>query len=286
MNADPLYDNLRYPERPIERNDAWTELTRGQPLGKRIVLPYDAANLTAQPAPIEFFQLGGLDRNAVQMQIVLSSPCAIPRSAAELIGENIQNLSGEYFNTGTINDYPGTSDPIVWPPVSVLVEWGTNARAHMIVDAKNGASINVSASWVRCRGLFTADAANAPGTSGLYVMSAFASPGWPSAANAQRTVYLGEIDGGASSDVFAVPPFARRATVIGCDATGATVTTAALLFWQSPNGTHCVGNYFVSGNQPGPFAVPNGAQYFTVVPQVSEFSGSVALLYSVAFDLT
>jgi len=292
--GDPLYDFLRYPgsgeplrrEEMTDRDDAWTELIKGQPLGKRIVMNYDAASADVQPFPIEFFQLGGFNRNAVQMQIALSSPFAIPRTQASLAGIELQNLSGEYGNIGTTEDYPGTVEPIIWPPVSALVEWGTNARAHAIVDAKNGTILNISASWIRVIGCFTADAANAPGTTGPYVLSAFASPGWPSRSSAQRTIYLGKIDSGDESDVFAVPPFARSATVIGCDPTGATVTTATLLFWQSPNGTHCVGTYFVSGNQPGPFAVPNGGQYFSVIAASGELSGSNALLYSVVFDLS
>lgn len=283
----PLYDGpVVYepngsPQRPPKdevRDDAWGQLTLGRPLGKRIVMPYQADG-GVQVAPIEFFQLGGLDRDAVQMQIVLSSPMAIPRTQASLAGENIQNLSGEFSNSGTLGDYPGSADPIAWPPVSVLLEWGTNARAHVFCDAKNGSVINLTASWVRAIGIFTADHANQPGTSGLYVMSAFASPGWPSAANAQRTVYLGAVASLAQSDVFTVPPFARRATVIGMDTTPG-VTTAYLLFWQSPDGTNPIGTYFVSGNNPGPFSVPNGAAYFTIV---SGAAGTIK--YAAAFDL-
>jgi hypothetical protein len=283
----PLYDgpvayspngSPQHPSPDEVRNDPWSQLTLGRPTGKRVVMPYEATG-GVQIAPIEFFTLGGLDRDAVQMQIVLSSPMAIPRTQSSLAGQNIQNLSGEYGNSGTLGDYPGSVDPIKWPPVSTLIEWGTNSRAHAFVDAKNGAVINLTASWVRAIGIFTADHANQPGTSGLYVMSAFASPGWPSAANAQRTIYLGSVASLAQSDVFTVPPFARRATVIGMDTTPG-VTTAYLLFWQSPDGTNPIGTYFVSGNNPGPFSVPNGAAYFTVV------SGAGSTIkYAAAFDL-
>ncbi len=45
-------------------------------------------------------------------------------------------------------------------------------------------------------------------------------------------------------------------------------------------GAHNVGNYLVSGNQPGPFPVPNGAEYFSVTPQVG-----ADLPFAAIFDL-
>ena len=284
----PLYPppvEHAYPPDNPERvgETAWERLIRGRPIGKRIVFAYDPDNDSDQFAPIEFFQLGGEDRDAVQMRIVLSSPTVVRKDAADLAGLNLQNLSGEYFNnTIGVGHFPGTSDPIIWPPISALIEWGTNARTHAIVDVRNGCPINVSASWVRVRGLITPDAANVPATPGAYVMSAFASPGWCDNESATRTIFIGTVEAtessGSSSEVFAVPPFARRATVVGMDDSG-VVETAYLNFWQSPDGTHPVGSYFTNGNQPGPFRVPNGAQYFSII------AGATSA-YAVLFDLS
>jgi hypothetical protein len=73
---------------------------------------------------------------------------------------------------------------------------------------------------------------------------------------------------GNESDVFEVPKFARRAYVVGCDNTTPPALAAGYLrFWQSPTGnagTSNVGNFFVNGNQPVAFDVPNGAMYFSV----------------------
>jgi len=275
-------------ELPGARASRWGRLIHGQggtsgqqTLGKKQVLIYDADAETPLAGGPPFFDFGGADHDAEQMQIVIDSPRVIARSFASLAGQQIQNLSGEYDNA-TIDsaDFPGTTDPIIWPPISALIEWGTNYRTSVIVDIVNGAKVNVSASAVRAWAIVTADAANAPGTSAAYVLGAFATPGWPGASQAARTVYLGAIDHGASSDVFPVPAFAKRATVISCG-DGSEVTAATLQFWQAQDGSRNVGNYFVSGNQPGPFVVPNAAAYFSVL------SGLAAdgVLFSVVFDL-
>jgi hypothetical protein len=276
----PPVSHAYLPDNPERFGEtSWERLIRGRPIGKRIVFEYAPTDDDEQFAPIEFFTLGGEDRDAVQMRVVLSSPTIIKISADDLAGINLQNLSGEYFNnTVGVDDFPGTVDPVIWPPISALIEWGTNARAHAIVDVRNGSPVNVSASWLRVRGLITPDAANVPGTAGAYVMSAFASPGWADSKAAARTIFLGTVDASASSDVFAVPPFARKATVVGMDATG-VVETSYLNFWQSPDGTHPVGSYFTNGNQPGPFRVPNGAQYFSIL------AGATSA-YAVLFDLS
>lgn len=276
----PPVEHAYLPDNP-ERfgQTAWERLIRGRPIGKRIVFEYAPGDEDDQFAPIEFFQLSGEDRDACQMRVVLSSPTIVKVSADNLAGINLQNLSGEYFNNtiGTA-DFPGTGDPVIWPPISALIEWGTNAKTHAICDARNGCPINVSASWLRVRGLITPDAANVPGTPGAYVMSAFASPGWCDGESATRTIFVGTVDATDASDVFAVPPFARRATVVGMDNTG-VIETSYLNFWQSPDGTHPIGSYFTNGNQPGPFRVPNGAQYFSIL------AGATSA-YAVLFDLS
>jgi hypothetical protein len=282
----PLYDGLVFPGHGMPRRVSmdrpgdgalatkWARLTQGQPTGGRAVILYDNTVIGPQIAGTPFLDLGGDDHDAEQMQIVIDSPRLLWRPFSELAGEPLQNIQGEYDNLeiDTTDDFPGTAAPIIWPPISVLIEFGTLTRTRILVDAVNGARVNVSASAVRAWAVITADATNQPGTSAAYALRAFATPGWPTTGDAQRTVWLGSIAGGGlgTSDVFAVPEYAREVTLVGCDvtATPPAVTVGYIRFWQSPDGAaggRNVGNFFVSGAQPGPFRVPNGAAYFDVV---------------------
>ncbi len=120
--------------------------------------------------------------------------------------------------------------------------------------------------------------------SAAYVIAAFASPGFVQAGVAQRTIYVGSPAEGIESEVFSIPRFAKRAYLIGCDPAAAPgITIGTIRWWQSADGVagaNNLGNMFVSGNQPQAFDVPNGAQYFSVLPGMA---GSV--LFSVVFDL-
>ncbi len=84
--------------------------------------------------------------------------------------------------------------------------------------------------------------------------------------------------------MFAVPPFARRVTLIGCDPSATpNLTVGYVRFWQSPDGQtggNSVGNVFISANQPGPFPVPNAGQYFSVFNQ-----SGVAMKMAAIFEL-
>jgi hypothetical protein len=288
-----LTDDLRFPghgmpdreadERSGARASRWARLVENQPLGKKINMVYDAELETVQVAPVPFFDFGGSDLDAEQMQIVLDSPRSIVRTFASLAGLHQQNLSGEYANyeIDTADNYPGTVSPIIWPPFCCVLEWGTNFKTRAIVDMVNGAKVNISASAVRAFAIVPPDAFNVPGTSGLYTLGAFATPGWPGPSSASRTIYLGSVAAGEPSNLFVVPPFAKRATIIGMSAANPpAITVATLQFWQCPNGSHNVGNYFVSGNQPGPFDVPNGAAYFSVLSGMG-----AATAFAVLFEL-
>lgn len=299
-DAVPMIDDLKfpghgYPEREAELRrgaDAttWARLTQNQPTGGRAVILYDADAEEPQIAATPFLDLGGADQDATQMQIVIDQPRVIWHRASTLAGLDITNLSGEYSNVtvDTTDHFPGDSTPIVWPPISVLIEFGTLTKTQIIVDIINGARINIAASWVRAYAVVTDDAANRPGTSAAYALRAFATPGWPSSSLAQRTVWVGTLTDGAPSSVFAVPAAAKRVALVGCDtsATPPIITSGYIRFWQRPDGPTAmagnVGNYFVSGNQPGPFVVPNGAAYFDVVSQMGD---ALTTPFAAVFDL-
>ncbi len=277
MTSDPLYDELRYPgsglpEREISRNRPLSPWGRGmvdQTYGKKTNIRYDATKALWQFAEDSICEPRLLDIDATQMQVTLISPAAIPRDGDD-IGPDVQNATGEFNNANvTPAGYPGSNIPIAWPPFTAYLKWGTGgARAEAFIDWVNGTTINITASALDLRAAVAPDAANAasPGTSGLYTLAAFVSPGWPRPGNAQRTIYVGALDESDESDIFQVPLFAKRVTVIGATVGGAAVVTAAFLrFWQSPDGTNPVGDYFVNGNQPLPFNVPNGGMYFSIV---------------------
>jgi hypothetical protein len=258
----------------------WSRLAKESPLGQTVAILYDPDAEAAQVSPVQVLELNGGDLDATQVQLTLGSPFAVPRDPAELEGVNLQNVSGGYDNESmaAFGDYPGTTDPITWPPFVYVIQWGIGGnQQQMMVDAVNGARVNLTCSFLRVFAAVAPDAINQPGTAGAYVLGGFVGPGWPTPGSAQRSICIGSLDSQAESDVFSVPRHARRATVIGAASPAAPlpapqippVTVCYLRFFADPAGTVCVGNYIVNGNQPGPFPIPNGGQYFSVVSGMS-----------------
>lgn len=302
--AAALEDAFKYPGHgmPYRPGDdkpalqAWARLVRGQPLGKKEVLNYNSGTDAAQDSMTTILTAGGQDGSdldACQMTVTLAQPRVIKAAYFDqgVVAQNQQNTTGSYANVDvTSANFPGTSAPIKWVPMIAKVEWGLGGTRHeAYVDFNQGTVINLSASWVRVSGAVAPDAAaNAPGTSALYELAAFVGPGWTQRGAAQRTVFVGAIANAAESAVFAVPPFARRATVISMDpeAVGTAspvITSAYLRFWQGPTGVTAganVGNYFQAGNTATGFDVPNGAAYFSVQNQAG-----ATLKHAVIFEL-
>jgi len=291
----PMYDALRYPGGPgpaglpprlAERASSmpgWSRLARGAGLGQKANLFYDPDVDATQIQPVGFLELPGdrgSDLDACQLQITLAPPRAIPRDARDL-PIDIANMTGEMDNAtmGSFGDYPGTTPaaPIAWPPFIYIVEWGVGGtRAKAEIDAVNGACINVTASWVRVYAAAALDGVeNAPGTKGVYTLAAFVGPGYPRTGSAQRSVFLGDVVSQNSSDVFAVPAFAKDVTVLANLVDNATVTYVN--FYQDPAGLLPVATYLVTGNQPGPFRVPNAGAYFNVQNGLGSTAAFVAL---------
>jgi hypothetical protein len=295
-DATPLFDDLEYPghgmrDRAQNRMvplSSWFRFATDQGLGKKTNLLYDAETEVAQTAREMNFEIQGSDLDAVPMQITLGTPYAIPRRVSDFAGENIENQTGEFsaHEIGAAN-YPGTGGPIIWPPFTAIVTWGVGgARTRALVDFIGGTKINLGpATFVSAQAVVTADAIHVPATTGLYTLSAFVGPGNPFGSNAQRTIYVGTLNNNAESNIFSVPPFARRATIIGCDpVVGAgppALTAGYIRFWQSPDGTKNVGNFFLNGNQPTSFPVPNGGQYFSIISTI----GIDTVPFSAAFEL-
>jgi hypothetical protein len=296
MNDDaaPLYERLRmpgvsYPDREQNlpwRMPGWSRLAKNSPLGQKVNLLY--ANTSPPKAQVtdSFLWLpgdDGSDLDATQIQLVLGQPLAVPRDFAELEGVNVATATGEFSNAGMLSQaiYPGTSAPIIFPPLIYVVEWGIGgAKFRAEIDAVNGAAVNITASSMRVYGAISLDAAtNAPGTSGIYTLAAFVGPGWPRDGSAQRTVFVGTIDTPETSDVFAVPAFAKDVTVSG--GSPGTVTAGYVNFFQDPGGLNCVASYFINGNQPVSFRVPNAGLYFSITNGTG-----IDLIFTACFGLS
>jgi len=292
LDRGPEYPgNGDWPRRPDDRNTytAWARLAQGGALGKKSILLYDNNIDAKQNAMVSILQIEGQDGDAQPVVVTLGSPSVIPLPFESLRSLNQQNLTGEQtnFQSGA-RTFPGTAGPTEWPGIMAVIEWGVGgASSRAYVDFVNGTCINLQASWLRVHAAvseFDADAIE--GTSAAYVLQAFVGPGWTHPGNAQRTIYVGEVNNNAESVVFPVPPFARRATLVGCD-TSVTpgVTTGFIRFWRSAAGQaggDNVGNFEATANQVGPFDVPNAAEFFSVFNTM----GKSGVLFGVIFELS
>lgn len=295
-NPGPLYGGMIYPTHglPPRRGEdrpglsPWGRFCRGQPLGKKTVLVYNANDTGRQSAPVSILKVEGDDLDAVPVTVTLLPPLIIPLAFAPqlFLHQGIQNLTGEQTNLENDGaNFPGTSAPTVWPPFEAILEWGVGgSSARASVDFSNGATVtNLAASWIR---VHAAVPRNTPvtGTSAAYVLYAFAGPGTGvgGAGLGQRTIWIGDVLAGDESAASPVPRFARRATVVSADPASPPPTTSAILrFWQDSAKTSCVGNYVIGGAQPLPFRIPNGAMFASVFSTM-DVAARMGILYDLA----
>lgn len=289
MDDEPIYPGQGYPADPRQDRPGGSpfgRLAKGNPLGKSSIMIYDNDSNAIQPAAVPMLTLEGDDMDACQLVITLAPPRVIALPFSSLSELDVQNLSGEQDNSEVPDtNFPGSGVPIQWPPLEAVIEWGVGgAASKATVDYANGVVLSVVASYLRVHAVVTqnADDNNIDGTSAAYWLSAFVGPGY-ARDNARRTIFVGTPANNAESARFAVPPFARRAWVFGNDTTSPVpaLTVGTLRFWQSPSGNTCVANYFVNGNQPASFDVPQAGQYFSVVNQTG-----AAVRLGVIFELS
>jgi hypothetical protein len=206
----------------------------------------------------------------------------------------IQNLTGEQSNGEVeVTPFPGTCEPIKWPPLEAVIEFGVGGvGTKVVVDYVNGITLSVTATFLSVRAIVTQnDHCNAiSGTAAAYYLAAHVGPGYCS-ARAHRTIFVGELcaEGEESeSCVFPVPRFAKVGSLVGCghvcddecDHHGRPVRVKGWIrFWQSPDGTNCVGDQEVSDHRPH-VEIPNAAQYFSVVNETGH-----KMKMAVIFDL-
>jgi len=262
----------------------WGFMARGQQLGKRVVCPYVAATsaTNAQTPNVDILNIGNVeDEYAHQCQITLCPPALIlnlngPTPTTD--SDGLQNLTGEQDNIEagrTLANVGGTpvnnaSDLTYANPLAIL-RWGIGGgQCEAEIDFSAGAVINLSASWIRLSAMV-----ESPGittSSFPYVLRAFVGPGTPRMGfNAQRTItVLG--DQRAETAVFAIPRFARSVILMGAD-DNHDLYNGYIRFWRGNLGSGGVGTkvadaFFAGTGVQTPFPIPNGAQYFSILPQI------------------
>lgn len=298
LSLEPMYPDDGYPPRPGEARPGLSpfgRLAKGQPLGKSSILVYDNESNDVQPSPVNMLTVEGDDLDASQLVLTLHPPRVVPIAFREL-AERIdnQNVTGEQTNSEvTDGHFPGTDRSLRWPPLEALIEFGVGGvGAKVVVDYINGVTLNVVASYVRVHALVTQGRKNGEifGTSAAYYLAAHIGPGFAE-THVQRTVFVGDIKNQHESDVFDVPKFAKVALLVGSREHHnrhhehrhhpPVLTVGWIRFFQSPDGSHPVGDFFLSSsNGETPVKVPNSGQYFTVFNQ----SGH-AMKMSVIFEL-
>jgi len=255
LNTEPVFPGNGLPPRPGEDRPGLSpfgRLAMGGTLGKSSILIYDRHEEGVQDAGVNMINIEGDDLEELALRL------------------DKQNVTGEQTNAEvTPCDFPGDDEPIRWPPLEALVEFGTGGVGTKIaVDYINGVTLSVSASFLRVSALVTQGRHDGDifGTSAAYYLAAHVGPGFAE-CHAQRTVFVGEVDNKDESGVFELPRLAKIATLVGRrhhhERHAPAHTAGWIRFWQSPNGRHGVGDVFVANPQL-PVQVPNGAMYFTV----------------------
>lgn len=271
--GEPTYPGNGYPPRPGEDRPGLSpfgRLAMGQCLGKSSILIYDNEISTVQPAATNMITVEGDDLDAWQLTVTLHPPRVIPICFDDVrVRLDQQNLTGEMTNADIIDkDFPGTHRAMRWPPLEALVEFGVGGvSTQVVVDYINGVSFGVIASYLRVSALVSQSRKNGDifGTSAAYYLAAHVGPGFVE-GHVQRTVFVGDVHQNRESDVFDVPKFGKVAYLTGCRAhhrKRPVVTVGWIRFYQSPDRTNCVGDFFVP-SQEARIEVPNGGLYFAV----------------------
>jgi hypothetical protein len=249
-------------------------LAMGGSLGKSSILIYDPCVGGEQPAEVDMLSIEGDDLDAGQLVVTLHPPRVVP-IAREDIPINYQTSpSATQSNSEVeITPFPGDRAPIKWPPLEAAIEFGVGGvSSKVVVDYINGVTLSVTASFLRVHATVTqSDQCNGiSGTAAAYHLAAHVGPGYCS-ARAQRTIFVGTVCDDEESCVFPVPRFSHVATLIGCGhecgehcVERPKCTKGWIRYWQSPDGTNCVGDLYVS-DQHQRIEIPNAAQYFSVV---------------------
>jgi len=269
----------------------WDALQRGKTLGKRVVIPVLGGSEGSRRSSVNLMGIQGDDQYAQQLNLTLSPPRIIRSDPADpqFAGKNPQDLTNEIDNKNVLITLPN----FVWSNPFVIVEWGIGGTSEDAeVDISNGLCVNLCASWLRLSA--GVDGTHVTGvTPAFYVLSAFIGPGYPKSDNAQRTIVASPaVAPGSSSEVFAVPKYAKAVSLCGIQTDNATVNptwSGRIVFWRGSTGvavgtTNLVAVYAFDQSSREKVVVPDGAYYFTIIND-TPIVGAMTVRFSACFDL-
>lgn len=262
---------------PVAPKYGWNALSNGRTVGNFVELPVAAA---AFFNTVDILEIAGGNADATQVGIMFCPP---QNNANGGFQDNVP-LSGISVYGAT----PATV-AVTWPFMQGIVEWGIGGGSNRaLFDINNGCSFNLMASsYVRLR--VQALIAAVPNTA-VFRYGAYVGPGIPKPLGATKSMIVGEgLAVNTETAVIAVPPFARRMMLSGIDLTatpGAAFVGSARFYRgraASPatTGVSSIAEYTFGGNPANSVwcAVPEGAMFFSVVPQ------STNTTISATFDL-
>jgi len=250
---------------------AFGRLSKSNTFGISAVLIYDKHGNPAQNAVTDLIALNGDNADASQLLVTLHPPRVIP-SSTEGQRLDIQNITGEMGNAEAVLseflDEDGDSHPIQWPPFDAVIEYGTGGTSTKFAcDFANGMTVAVSGSFLRVHAVVGQGVSgDISGTSAAYRVSAHVGPGF-GVNHITRTIYVGVLNHKEESEVFDVPKFGKRVSLVGTRSNGddPSVTEGWIRFYQSPNGHHRVADFFFDKTTPPTVEFPSGAAYFSVL---------------------
>ena len=195
LHTEPNYPGNGLPPRPGEDRPGLSPFGRlafGKVLGKSSILIYDHHVDCVQQAPVDMIVVEGDDLDASQLILTLHPPRVIPLCFDEL-RLDFQNVTGEQTNSEVSNvcDFPGTNEPIRWPPLEALIEFGVGGvSTKVIVDYLNGVTLSVIASYLRVSALVTQTkkCGDVYGTSAAYHLAAHVGPGYAGDTRSGRSL--------------------------------------------------------------------------------------------------
>lgn len=296
---------LDEPEEGYPMCYTWPELSNGQPLGKKIVIPVPTgAGIPApRPGAVDILQLkNGYDGLACQLSVTLLPPQYVPASALPggVFPRDVQAITGERYNDSIISTPPAI---FTGAPAIAVIEWGIGGvQAHAEVDFSNGAVVNIHASFVRVKA-FIDIPSQSPTEAVAVILGAFVGPGWPRTPGAQRTYVVSPLQAGpggfpqfsygsngyflaVGAGVYPVPFYGKSVQLYGINQLAvppAVLNTfdADIVFFRDVALGIPLGSFHVTSTRPGPVQVPNGAQFWTLQNNAAD-----SHLVSAIFDLS
>lgn len=242
----------------------WGKLQKGQPLGKTVVV----ANVSTEdsptnlPAPMSILQIQGKDEDALNLSLVLAPPKIMPIDAQQGAG-NWQALSGfksiQELEIGDLNPS--------WPEVSAIIEWGIGGiNQKAIVDFRNGATVNLAASYVRVWGQLEDQGPYQAPDMVAFQLGANVSAGFARGTGACRTMG-GTVLANQATATYAIPAFARRVRLFGsAGGIPPTMTSLWIRFLTAQLGNNA-GDVLFTANTQNPIDIPSMGMYFQVIDQ-------------------